>query len=141
MTIYYNNVILFIFVADVNVDNPDKKCIMMYIMCLFQALPHSNSKQQQQIDKKKSYSPSTTTTTTTTTDVTSTKSSSSAITVVKDLNESCVGTTGKTQNDVTDPCTAEVSGVLTSPNYQMLFKTIKNDYNFSVINENIICYY
>ena len=28
--------------ADVNVDNPDKKSVMMYVMCYFQVLPHSN---------------------------------------------------------------------------------------------------
>ncbi|XP_063403799.1 dystrophin-like isoform X1 [Mytilus trossulus] len=27
---------------DVNVDNPDKKSVMMYLMCFFQVLPHSN---------------------------------------------------------------------------------------------------
>lgn len=27
---------------DVNVDHPDKKSIMMYVMCFFQVLPHSN---------------------------------------------------------------------------------------------------
>lgn len=27
-------------VADVNTPNPDKKSIMMYLMCLFQSLPH-----------------------------------------------------------------------------------------------------
>lgn len=29
-------------VADVNTPNPDKKSIMMYVMCLFQSLPHSS---------------------------------------------------------------------------------------------------
>ncbi len=28
--------------SDVNMDNPDKKSIMMYVMCYFQVLPHSN---------------------------------------------------------------------------------------------------
>ena len=27
---------------DVNIENPDKKSIMMYLMCLFKVLPHSN---------------------------------------------------------------------------------------------------
>ena len=27
---------------DVDVDHPDKKSIMMYVMCLFQVLPHDN---------------------------------------------------------------------------------------------------
>lgn len=30
------------FFSDVNVDNPDKKSVMMYLMCFFQVLPHSN---------------------------------------------------------------------------------------------------
>lgn len=28
-------------ISDVNVEHPDKKSIMMYIMCYFQVLPHS----------------------------------------------------------------------------------------------------
>lgn len=28
-------------IADVNTPNPDKKSIMMYVMCLFQSLPHA----------------------------------------------------------------------------------------------------
>lgn len=28
-------------VSDVNTPNPDKKSIMMYLMCLFQSLPHA----------------------------------------------------------------------------------------------------
>lgn len=28
--------------ADVNTAHPDKKSIMMYVMCLFQSLPHSS---------------------------------------------------------------------------------------------------
>ena len=28
--------------ADVDVDHPDKKSIMMYVMCFFQVLPHSD---------------------------------------------------------------------------------------------------
>ena len=28
--------------SDVNVENPDKKSIMMYLMCLFKVLPHSD---------------------------------------------------------------------------------------------------
>jgi hypothetical protein len=27
--------------SDVNTSNPDKKSIMMYVMCLYQALPHA----------------------------------------------------------------------------------------------------
>ena len=27
---------------DVNVDHPDKKSVMMYVMCFFQVLPHDN---------------------------------------------------------------------------------------------------
>lgn len=34
-------VYLFLF-SDVNTPNPDKKSIMMYVMCLFQSLPHSS---------------------------------------------------------------------------------------------------
>ena len=33
---------LLIFLPDVNVDNPDKKSIMMYVMCYFQVLPHDS---------------------------------------------------------------------------------------------------
>lgn len=29
------------FITDVNTSVPDKKSIMMYVMCLFQSLPHS----------------------------------------------------------------------------------------------------
>lgn len=29
------------FISDVNTSVPDKKSIMMYVMCLFQSLPHS----------------------------------------------------------------------------------------------------
>ena len=28
--------------ADVDIEHPDKKSIMMYVMCYFQVLPHSN---------------------------------------------------------------------------------------------------
>ena len=28
--------------VDVDVDHPDKKSIMMYVMCFFQALPHGD---------------------------------------------------------------------------------------------------
>lgn len=95
----------------------------MYIMCLFQVLPHFTSKQQQQIDTKNSSTP----TTTRYMDLSTTESSMSSINVVEEVNESCVGSTDKTQNEVTDPCTAEVSGILLiSPNNRMLFKVIKN---------------
>lgn len=30
------------YISDVNTPNPDKKSIMMYLMCLFQSLPHSS---------------------------------------------------------------------------------------------------
>lgn len=29
-------------IIDVNTPNPDKKSIMMYVMCLFQSLPHAS---------------------------------------------------------------------------------------------------
>jgi hypothetical protein len=37
-TVHYSNVF---FHLDVNTSVPDKKSIMMYVMCLFQSLPHS----------------------------------------------------------------------------------------------------
>lgn len=36
----FKNYILY-FMTDVNTSVPDKKSIMMYVMCLFQSLPHS----------------------------------------------------------------------------------------------------
>ena len=33
---------LFFSCTDVNVATPDKKSVMMYVMCYFQVLPHSN---------------------------------------------------------------------------------------------------
>ena len=36
------NPILPLFPTDVNIEHPDKKSIMMYVMCFFQVLPHSN---------------------------------------------------------------------------------------------------
>ena len=33
---------IFFISPDVNIENPDKKSIMMYLMCLFKVLPHSD---------------------------------------------------------------------------------------------------
>ena len=33
---------LYFYSADVNTESPDKKSVMMYVMCLFQALPRSD---------------------------------------------------------------------------------------------------
>lgn len=42
--ISYSNLVLrhrLYLIADVNTSVPDKKSVMMYVMCLFQSLPHS----------------------------------------------------------------------------------------------------
>lgn len=49
VNIYFYNVLIMLifknyilyFMTDVNTSVPDKKSIMMYVMCLFQSLPHS----------------------------------------------------------------------------------------------------
>lgn len=33
---------MIVYIIDVNTPNPDKKSIMMYVMCLFQSLPHAS---------------------------------------------------------------------------------------------------
>lgn len=38
------------YIVDVNVDTPDKKSVMMYLMCLFKVLPHSDIPVDHELD-------------------------------------------------------------------------------------------
>ena len=39
---YFYDMLCFFLFSDVNVTAPDKKSVMMYLMCLFKVLPHSD---------------------------------------------------------------------------------------------------